>query len=45
MTDLKDKVNFLEKLLATLIDTFGQSHHRLGFDEDLSAPSSLPFVH
>jgi hypothetical protein len=45
MTDLKDKVNFLEKLLTTLTDTYGQSHHRLGFDEDLSAPSSLPSVH
>jgi len=43
--DLKDKVNFLEKLLAALTGTWGQPHHYLGFNEDLSPPSPLPSIH
>jgi len=45
MAGLRDKVNILKQLLATLISTSGQPRRSPGFDEDLPSSSPLASIH
>jgi len=45
MAGLRDKVNILKQLLATLTSTSGQLHRSPGFDEDLPSPPLLASIY
>jgi len=45
MAGLRDKVNILKRLLATLTSTNGQPHRSSGFDEDLPSSPPLASIH